>query len=131
MRFGKSVWVSSRIDTPNAPIAEYEKPVEIVTRPNYFTVMKATTRGLFEIMKYGETAENTWTVIANGQLFDGKIKEGDVMWVDGESPLSENNAKLEEEYGYGCTANTVVKNVAEVNRTIALTLNRNPNKVIQ
>lgn len=129
MKFGKSVWLASRIEEQNATISEYEKPIEIVTRPNYFTVMKATTRGLFEIMKYGETAENTWTVTANGQAFDGKIKEGDVMWVDGESPLTEKNAELEKEYGYGCTANTVVKNVAEVNRTIAITLNRNQNQV--
>lgn len=129
MRFGKSVWYSSRIDEPNAEIIKYKEPVEIITRPNYFTVMQATTRGYFEILKYGETASNVWTVIANSRIFDGKIKKGDVMWVDGESPKSEKNAVLEEKYGYGCTANAVVKDVAECNLTISITLHRNQNQI--
>lgn len=129
MQVGKSVWYANRISEPNAITKKYSEPIEIKTQWNYFTVMKATTRGYFEVMKYGETAENTWTVIANARYFDGKIKEGDVMWVDGESPYSEHNADLEAEYGNGCTANTVVKNVAPVNLTIAITLNRNQDRV--
>ena len=128
MRFGKSVWYANRINDLNAEIAEYEKPIEIVTRPNYFTVVQATTRGYLEVQKYGEMAENYWTVIANGMAFDGKIKKGAVMWVDGESPIGNH---LEEMYGNGSTANAVVKNVAEVNHTIAITLERNQEQVLQ
>lgn len=131
MKVGKSVWYANRINEPNAEISYFDKPVEIKTRWNYFTVMQAITRGYFEVKKYGETAENVWTVIANAKYFDGKINKGDVMWVDGESPFSEKNADLEAEYGNGCTANAVVKNVAEVNYTISITLERNQNQIKQ
>lgn len=127
MRFGKSVWYCNRINDFNAEIAEFNAPKEIVTRPNYFTVMQAITRGYMEVAKYGETAENTWTVIANSRAFSGKIKKGDLMWVDDEKPLAE----VEKAYGNGASANAVVKNVAETNLTISITLERNQNQVLQ
>lgn len=126
MRFGKSVWYANRTNDFNAEIAEYEEPIEIITRPNYFTVMQATTRGLLVVERFGEMAENTWTVIANSRFFEGKIKKGAVMWVDGESPIDN---PLEKQYGNGSTANAVVKNVAEVNNTISITLERNQEQV--
>lgn len=129
MKIGKSVWHSPRVDEANSETLSYKEPTEIITRPNYFTVMKAITRGFFEVLKYGETAENTWTVIANSSVFDGKFKVGDLMWVDGESPFSEKNIDLELKYGHGCTANAVIKNVAEVNTTISITLYTNQNKI--
>lgn len=131
MKVGKSVWYANRINDLNAEISQYAEPVEVVTRWNYFTVMPAVSRGYLETMKYGEKAEDTWTVIANGRAFADKIHKGDVMWVDDESPFTEKNAELEEEYGYGSTANAVVKNVAEVNFTIAITLERNQNQTKQ
>lgn len=127
MKFGKSVWHAKRINDFNAEVAEYNAPIEIVTRPNYFTIMQATTRGLFEVMKYGETAQNTWTIIANGRVFDGKINKGDVMWVDGAKPIE----NIEEMYGNGASANAIVKNVAEVNQTISITLERNQNQILK
>lgn len=127
MKFGKSVWHAKRISDYNAEIAQYDNPTKITTRPNYFTVMQASTRGFLEIMKYGETAQNYWTVIANTNVFDGKIKAGDVMWVDGEQPI----LKVEETYGNGASANAIVKNVAEVNHTITITLERNQNQVLK
>ena len=127
MRFGKVVWHSKRINDFNAEIAEYEQPTKIVTRPNFFTVMQASTRGFTEVMKYGETAINHWTVIANSSAFYGKIKVGDVMWVEGESPIE----NIEKMYGNGASANAVVKNVAEVNHTISITLERNQNQVLK
>lgn len=127
MKFGKKVWHAKRISDYNAEIADYSKPYEIITRPNYFTVMQATTRGYLEIMKYGETAQNTWTVIANGNVFDDEFKAGDVMWVDGAYPIEE----IEEKYGYGASANAIVKNVAECNLTISITLERNQNQVLK
>lgn len=125
MKVGKSVWYANRIDEFNAETDKYEEPVEVKTAWNFFTVMPAVSRGYLETMKYGERLEDTWTVIANGRWFEDKIHEGDVMWVDGESPFSEKNAPLEEKWGNGITANAVVKNVAEVNYTIAITLERN------
>lgn len=129
MKVGKSVWYANRINEPNAETEHFEKPIEVITAWNYFTVMPAVSRGYMETMKYGERLLDTWTVIANAKEFGGKIKAGDVMWVDGESPYTVRNAELEEEYGYGCTANAVVKSAVEVNYTLNITLERNQKQV--
>ena len=84
MRVGESVWHASRINEANAEIAEFSAPTEIRTQFNYFTVMPATSRGFMEVMKYGEDVDSTWTAIANDRAFHGKIKEGDLFWLDGE-----------------------------------------------
>ena len=127
MRVGESIWHSARINEANAEVAEYSKPTEIRTRFAYFTVMPATSRGYMEVMKYGEDIDNTWTATANDGAFHGKIKVGDLFWLDGEKPIPE----LEEEYGNGATATAVVKSVAYVNLTIAITLTRNKDQVKQ
>lgn len=127
MRVGKSVWHAKRINDLNAEIGEYEKPTKIVTRFNYFTVMPASSRGFMEVLKSGETLYDTWTATANGRYFDGKFKAGDLMWVDGESPIE----SIENEYGNGASATAEIKNVAEVNLTIAIRLERNQNQVKQ
>ncbi len=124
MRIGQSIWYSSRIDEPNAEIARYEEPIEIKTRFNYFTVMPATSRGFMEVMKYGEDIDNTWTAIANAKYFEGKIKEGDLFWLDGEKPIPE----VESEYGNGTSATAVVKSCVSVNLTLSITLTRNKNQ---
>ena len=127
MRVGESIWHSARINEAQAESAEFSEPTEIRTRFNYFTVMPATSRGFMEVMKYGEDIDSTWTAIANDRAFHGKIKEGDLFWLDGEKPIPE----LEEEYGIGSTANAVVKSVAYVNLSIAITLTRNKDQVKQ
>lgn len=127
MRVGESIWHSSRIDVANAEISEYADPTEIRTRFNYFTVMPATSRGYMEVMRYGEDLDSTWTAIANDRAFHGKIKEGDLFWLDGEKPIPE----LEAEYGNGATATAVVKSVAYVSHTISITLTRNKDQVKQ
>ena len=127
MRVGDNVWHSSRINESNAEISEYNKPTEIKTRFAYFTVMPATSRGFLEVMKYGEDVDSTWTAIANARAFQGKIKVGDLFWLDGEKPIPE----LEAEYGNGATATAVVKSVSYVNLSIAITLTRNKEQVKQ
>lgn len=127
MRVGDNVWHSSRINESNAEILEYNKPTKIKTRFAYFTVMPATSRGFLEVMKYGEDVDSTWTAIANARAFQGKIKVGDLFWLDGEKPIPE----LEAEYGNGATATAVVKSVSYVNLSIAITLTRNKDQVKQ
>jgi hypothetical protein len=127
MRVGDSIWHSARINEANSEISEYAEPTEIRTRFNYFTVMPATSRGYMEVMKYGEDVDSTWTAIANDRVFHGKIKEGDLFWLDGEKPIPE----LEEEYGNGSTATAIVKSVAYINMSIAITLTRNKDQVKQ
>jgi hypothetical protein len=127
MRVGDSIWHSARINENNAEIQRFEKPKKICTRFNFLTIMPATSRGFMEVMRYGEDIDNTWTAIANARAFDGKIKEGDLFWIDGEEP----NEELEAAYGNGATATAVVKNVSYVNLTMHITLTRNKDKVTQ
>lgn len=124
MRIGESIWHSKRIENDNAEIAEYEKPVEIVTRANYITCMPMVARGGMQVLQYGENVTNYWSVVANARYFNGKIKEGDLMWVDGEKPIE----NVEEKYGYGTSANAVVTSVLTVNNTINITLKTNQNR---
>ena len=127
MRIGQSVWIARRKEIPNAEITEYEKPVEYVTAFNYLTIMPASSRGGLEVMKHGETLYDTWTGIANARYFDGKINEGDLMYIDGHTP----DTTLETEYGYGSTANAVVKSALPINHTISLVLSTNQDQVKQ
>lgn len=125
MRVGEIIWHSSRIDEDNAVISKFAEPSQIRTGFNYFTVMPATSRGFMEVMKYGEDVDRTWTAIAIDRHFHGKIKEGDLFWLDGDKPIPE----LEAEYGNGATATAVVKSVAYVNISIQITLTRNKEQV--
>ena len=127
MRVGQSVWHSARINELNAVIAEFSAPTEIRTRFNYFSVMPANSGGFMSVMKYGEDLDSTWVAIANDQAFHGKIKVGDLFWLDGDEPIDE----LESEYGHGATATAVVKSVSYVNLTISITLTRNKEQVKQ
>ena len=125
MRFGEIIWHSARLNEDNAEISEYAEPTPIRTRANYFSVMPAASRGFLEVMQYGEDLDSTWTAIANDRAFHGKVKEGDLFWLDGVT----HKADLEAEYGNGATATAVVKSVAYVNHTISITLTRNKEQV--
>lgn len=125
MRIGKKVYHSKRTNEKNAEIAEFSSPVEYITRANHITVMPAS--GFLAMMQYGEEISNTWTMIANANAFDGVFKVGDLMWVDGESPIKE----VENTYGNGASANALIQSVAVGDRTISITLTRNKNQVKQ
>lgn len=125
MRVGENVWIARRKDIPNAEVAEYDKPIKYTTRFNYLTIMPASSRGLLERTQHGEAVFSRWTGIANANAFDGKISEGDVMWIDGAKP----DKALEEKYGYGCTANAIVISALPVNHTISLVLETNREQV--
>jgi hypothetical protein len=124
MRIGDKVWLASRDVTPNATKSTYQKPTQITLRPNYFTVMPATSRGYLAIIEFGEKVNKTWIAVANPS-FTGKIKEGDVMWVDGHTP----NEALEAKYGYGSSANAQVLAVNIGNRCLNITLGENVKQV--
>ena len=123
MRVGESVWYAKRQLIPNATKATFDEPIEIRTRYNYLTVMAAS--GYIQVMKYGEDIDNTWIVVANMKAFGNEIKEGDLLWVDGEFP----NVELEEKYGNGASANAVVQSVAKGNIMMEITLKRNKNQL--
>ena len=127
MKIGDRVWHAKRLNNKNAESAEYAEAVAYYTRANYLTVMPATARGGLAMMQYGEDIDNIWTVVANGLYFGGVFSEGDLMWVDGESP----NHGIENEYGNGSSATAEVRSVVAVNRTISVTLSRNKKQVKQ
>lgn len=131
MRVGDSVWFAKRISKENAEIAKYAEPIELKTKFHYLTIQPATAKGYIAILEYGEKLSDTWNGVALAREFNGFFSKGDVMWVDGESPLTKENALLEEKYGYGATANAVIKNAVPVNISISLTLERNQNQVKQ
>lgn len=127
MRIGKSVWLANRTNEINAEIAEYSKPIKIVTRCNYFTVMPSSSGGFMEMLKSGENLYNTWNATANGMYFYGKIKVGDVFWLDGDEPISD----VESKYGYGASATAEVKAVSEANYSLSIKLERRQNQMLK
>ena len=127
MRIGDSVWHSKRIKKYDAETPEFEKPIEIITRANYLTCVPAVARGYVQVLQYGETISKYWTIIANARTFDKQFKEGDLMWVDGEKPIEH----IEQEYGYGASANAIVKSVAKSNHSITILIEYNQNRVVQ
>lgn len=126
MRVGKSVWYAKRISPTNSIVEKYDKPIEIVTRFNYFTVMPVASRGLMEVIKSGEALYDTWTATANDRYFDGKFNAGDLFWLDGDEPPKETD--ISELFGYKDSATAIVKNVSSVNFSISIRLERNQNK---
>ena len=119
MRNGQSVWYAKRKVVENAVMAEYEKPVKITLRNNYFTCQPATSGGALAVFAYGENIYKTWTCTANARFFGGKISEGDLFWVDGAKPVDEN-----DDY----TANAVVKSANTTAFVMSIVLETNQNE---
>jgi hypothetical protein len=125
MRAGEEIYYASRKNIKNAEVPQYENPEKILTRFNYFSVMPASSSGNLAIMRYGEDIDNVWIAKANANAFQGKIKEGDLFWIDGEHPDEE----IEKTHFVGASANAVVRNVSNFASTISITLTRNKNQV--
>ena len=119
MRNGQSIWYARRKTVENAVMPEYEKPVEIVLRNNYFTCKPATSGGALAVFAYGENIYKTWTCSANARVFGGKIAEGDLFWVDGRKPESDK-----DDY----SANAVVKTESVSAFVMSIVLETNQNE---
>jgi hypothetical protein len=116
MKIGSCVWYANKVCDPNAEITTYSLPVKITLRNNYFTCQPASVGGYLSIVEYGEDLQKTWICKANALVFNGKIKEGDLMWVDGDKPIGDD---------YENSANARVINVSTVDRSITITLEKN------
>jgi hypothetical protein len=127
MRVGDSIWHSARINEDNAEIAEFAEPTEIRTRFNYLTVQPSISRHDLRVQANGETIYGDWSIVANARCFDGKIKYGDLFWVDGATPIAE----VEEEFGYGASANAEVVAVMPVNISISIVLRKRQNQITE
>jgi hypothetical protein len=119
MRNGQAIWYARRKVVENATMPEYEKPVKVVLRNNYFTCQPATAGGALAVFAYGENIYKTWTCTANARLFGDKIGEGDLFWVDGRKPESNT-----DDY----SANAVVKTVSVSAFVMSIVLETNQNE---
>lgn len=125
MRMYQIVYHAKKIDIKNADIIQHQKPTQIITQPNYFTVEKAGATGGLAYMQFGSQISNYWTAVANSIYFADTFNIGDLFWLEGTSP----DKKVEEEYGIGSSANAIVTNVTIQGRTIVLTLSTNKEQV--
>lgn len=125
MRVGEKIYHAKRISNENAEINEYAKPTELTTKFNYLTCVSSVTRGYMEVLQYGERVTDFWTIIAKTSNFKNKFAKGDVMWVDGEKPIE----NIEEMYGYGASANAVIKSIGYGNLYMTISLEVNQNRV--
>lgn len=116
MRIGSYVWYANKQYEPNAEITTYSTPVKVTLRNNYFTCQPASTGGYLSIVEFGENLKKTWICKANALVFNGKIKEDDLMWVDGDEPSIDD---------YENSANARVVDVSVVDRTMTITLEKN------
>lgn len=126
MKMMTKIWHSKRVSKKNAQTPIYKLPTDYILRANFLTVMPANSRGYAEVLKYGETLDDTWTMVANNTFFSNVFNVGDILWVDGAEP---NNA-IETQYGNGASGNAIVKNVAYDNFCIRITLVRNQSQKI-
>lgn len=127
MRSGEKVYLANRINTSNTANAEFNRPVKIILRANYFSIAPASSRGAMEFLKHGETVHKSWVAIANDRIFGNEVKIGDLMWIEGENPIW----ALEEKYGYGYSANAVVVESTPVGQTRYIVLRTNPKRQIK
>ena len=126
MKMMTKIWHSKRVSKKNAQTPIYKLPTDYILRANFLTVMPANSRGYAEVLKYGETLDDTWTMVANNTFFSDVFNIGDILWVDGLEP---DNA-IETQYGNGASGNAIVKNVSYDNFCIRITLVRNQNQKI-
>lgn len=116
MRFGDSVWYCSKLNEPDVNGEEYSQPVEIKTRPMYFTVMSRSATS--DIVDFGDTSDEKLRCIAQPyRLWKDIFKNGDLFYCNGVTP-NEN-----EEY-YGQNANYVVDGVPLGNKVITINLKK-------
>jgi len=126
MKMMTKIWHSKRVSKKNAQTPIYKLPTDYILRANFLTVMPANSRGYAEVLKYGETLDDTWTMVANNTFFSDVFNIGDILWVDGLEP----NTAIETQYGNGASGNAIVKNVAYDNFCIRITLVRNQSQKI-
>jgi hypothetical protein len=121
MKIGSTIYHSKRKAVKNAETQAFELPVSYTIRPNYLTIMPASSGGYTEIARYGEKIDNYWLLICNERCFANKFGVGDIFYIDGAFPIVD----IEEKYGYGASGNAVVKVVATDNLCTRITLERN------
>ena len=116
MKFGSKVWYCKRLSEPDENGEEFSKPIEIRTRPRYFTVMAKS--GFSDIMEFGEKISSFLTAVAQPyNTWESSFSVGDLFYCNGEMPS-------EDEHYYGQNANYVVHSINYGNQIIKMTLKK-------
>lgn len=121
MKIGGVVYHCARTSAEGDDIITYADPVAYKTRFNYLTVQPTRVAlnnmaGFYTTEDFGEHTANGWNMIANYGVFEDVFKPGDLMYVDGATPVegAEN----------GVGANALITSVREQNKAIFYTLNK-------
>lgn len=114
MKIGSSVYYCKAIYEDNILIG-YEEPVEIITRPRFFTIMP--TSGYSEIVVYGRDIVRKYTAIALLSAWGDTFKEGDKLYIDGAKPSAEEDEPGER-------ANAEIKDVRYDNYYIKMIVDK-------
>lgn len=120
MKYGSKIWWCKRFYVENEETPHYEKAKEFITKPHTFlnpigiTVLPKT--GYTDYFDYGETTNSDQRIVLTPyDYWFGKFKEGDLFYLDGVMPNS-------NEETYGQDANYYIDYVANQANGIVLSL---------
>lgn len=117
MKMGKTIWHCKRISPDDSDIKAYDSPDPHRLRFGHLSLQPAS--GYKNTILFGEQIQKTWIMIANQAEFQGIFHEGDLLYVDGNTPnLSDSD------YENGDGANAVIDSVREQNRAIYIVLKK-------
>lgn len=107
MRLGSKIYHCKQVIESDGYIS-YTEPKAYITKLFYLTVMPAS--GNMETEEHGEQISHKWNILANANYFEGIFKEGDVLYLEGQTP--DANAD------YGAGANALITSVRSQNKMI-------------
>lgn len=110
MRLGDTIYYCKKKEG----VEEYEKPIPIKLKFNFFTLMPASEYS--DVAVYGEDINKRYRAIANFFIWGKRFKEGDKLYIDYHEP------KDDEEYGEN--ANAEITSVLYQNRVIRLEIRK-------
>lgn len=120
MRNGEKIWWCKRVYEENEEAPTYENPQEFILRnPTPFSPIGITCQpktGFTDYFEYGETTNSDQRIVLQPYAYwVEKFKNGDVFYIDGAKPSSD------EEY-YGQNANYYVEFVGKQEQAVVLSL---------
>lgn len=117
MKIGQSIWLCKRLYETDEGIIVYDNPLEFKLAFRYLTVNGAS--GYLATMQYGEKINKVWTMKAIKSLFEGVFNEGDLLYVEGNKPNTED-----KNYVNGDGANAIITSVIPYLVSYSITLER-------
>lgn len=117
MRMGKNIWHCMRINKDDSDIKVYDSPKLYRLRFGYLNLQPAS--GYTNTVLFGEKIDKRWILLANQKAFQGVFHEGDLLYVDDNTPNISD-----EDYVNGDGANAIVDSVREQNLVIRIVLKK-------